>query len=333
MPRLSEIEPSQPLEASYNPGVGALSLAFNRVHLTWRGGGRVAAATLPPLDEALFEGAPAARLPAGGVELKSASEDAVVWRVADRGRLQQAALPVKDPGLHAGRVFRRLALAQGILLDPPLRGAAPGVAGLLAVHESPPLRQLVRDMLLYSNNLMAELIGLATAERLGDRPADLATSGALLVGHLARLMPEVDWQGAVLGNHSGLDGSARLTPRQLAAIVRYGWHSAALPALLPGSGWSGTLANRFQRPGAALRVWAKTGSVNYGSALAGYLFLVSDRPAVFVTMVSDVDARAAYDALPRRERAAEARAGAWNDRARALQDALVEVWLEPVPTS
>jgi D-alanyl-D-alanine carboxypeptidase/D-alanyl-D-alanine-endopeptidase (penicillin-binding protein 4) len=146
-------------------------------------------------------------------------------------------------------------------------------------------------------------------------------------------MPEVDWRGAVLGNHSGLDGSARLTPRQLAAVVRYGWHSVALPALLPGSGWSGTLINRFDRPGEALRVWAKTGSVNYGSALAGYLFLVSDRPAVFVTMISDAGARAAYDALPRPDRATEAAARVWNARARALQDALVEVWLEPAPTS
>jgi D-alanyl-D-alanine carboxypeptidase/D-alanyl-D-alanine-endopeptidase (penicillin-binding protein 4) len=230
-------------------------------------------------------------------------------------------------------VFRRLALAQGILLDQPQRGVAPGVAGLVAVHESPPLRQLVRDMLLYSNNLMAELIGLSTAQRLGNTSPDLASAGALMVGHLARLMPAVDWRGAVLGNHSGLDGSARLSPRQLAAIVRYGWHSAALPALLPGSGWSGTLINRFERPGEALRVWAKTGSVNYGSALAGYLFLVSDRPAVFVTMISDAGARAAYDALPRPDRAAEATARVWNARARALQDALVEVWLEPAPTS
>jgi hypothetical protein len=50
-------------------------------------------------------------------------------------------------------------------------------------------------------------------------------------------------------------------------------------------------------------------------------------------MVSDLDARAAYDALPRLERSAEAAAGAWNARARALQDDLVEGWLGPLPTS
>jgi D-alanyl-D-alanine carboxypeptidase/D-alanyl-D-alanine-endopeptidase (penicillin-binding protein 4) len=334
LPRLPEIEPTQPLEAGYNPSIGALSLAFNRVLLSWRGGGRIDAATLPPLDEARFEPARPELLPPSGIELESAGDEDVVWSLADRGaRRQEAALPVKDPGLHAGRIFRRLALAQGILLDRPERAGAPGDARVLAVHQSPPLRQLVRDMLLYSNNLMAELIGLSAARRLGHDSSDLVAAGMLLTRHLAALMPEVDWQGAALGNHSGLDGEGRLTPRQLAALVRYGWRAAALPALLPGSGWTGTLANRFAEPDEALRVWAKTGAVNYGSALAGYLFPPSDRPAVFATMISDLPARAAYDALPRPERKAEAAAGLWNARARATQDRLVRSLLEPVPTS
>jgi D-alanyl-D-alanine carboxypeptidase/D-alanyl-D-alanine-endopeptidase (penicillin-binding protein 4) len=147
-------------------------------------------------------------------------------------------------------------------------------------------------------------------------------------------MPDVDWQGAALGNHSGLDGGGRLTPRQLAAIVRYGWVIDALPALLPGGGWSGTLIRRFDGTGQALRVWAKTGTLNYGSALAGYLFPMTDRPAVFVTMISDVDARAAYDALlPYPGPAAQAAAGRWLGRAQALQDGLVESWLQPMPMS
>jgi D-alanyl-D-alanine carboxypeptidase/D-alanyl-D-alanine-endopeptidase (penicillin-binding protein 4) len=146
-------------------------------------------------------------------------------------------------------------------------------------------------------------------------------------------MPEVDWSGATLGNHSGLDAEARLTPRQLAAIARFGWRSDAMAALLPGGGWSGTLSDRFDGPDQSLRVWAKTGTMNYGSALAGYLFPTSDRPAVFATMVSDVGARTAYDAQPRPRGAAEAAAGIWNSRARVLQDGLVEVWLRPLPVS
>jgi D-alanyl-D-alanine carboxypeptidase/D-alanyl-D-alanine-endopeptidase (penicillin-binding protein 4) len=335
LPRFSEIEPSQPPEASYNASIGALSVAFNRVHLAWWGGGRIDAAALPPLYEAQFEPASPALLPPGGVALKSSDERAVVWRVADRGRRRQITeLPVKDPGLHAGYLFRQLAGAQGISLGPPLRGVTPGDASVVAVHESAPLRYLVQDMLLYSNNMMAELIGLAAAQRLGDAWGGLDAAGRLLLAHLARLMPEVDWHGAALGNLSGLDGSARLTPRQLAAIARYGWRHEAMPALLPGGGWSGTLARRFAGTGEALRVWAKTGTLNYGSALAGYLFPMTDRPAVFVTMVADTGKRDAYDALlPYPGPSARASAGAWLGRARALQDALVESWLQPMPTS
>lgn len=333
LPRFSEIEPSQPPEAAYNPSVGALSLARNRVRLAWRGGGRVDASTLPPLEEAAFEPASPSRLPPGGIGLKEAGEASVVWRVADRGRLRQERwLPVKDPGLHAGSVFHQFAEAQGIALPLPQRGAAPRRARILASHESPPLRPILREMLLHSNNMMAELIGLTAASRLGDVSGGLATAGGLLVDHLAATMPTVDWRGAVLTNHSGLDGSARLTPHQLAAILLHGWRNEALPALLPAAGWSGTLARRFDED-EAFRVWAKTGTVNYGLALAGYLFPETGRPAVFVAMVSDLDARDAYDALPTPTSSSEAAAGTWNAQARFLQDGLVEGWLGELPTS
>jgi D-alanyl-D-alanine carboxypeptidase/D-alanyl-D-alanine-endopeptidase (penicillin-binding protein 4) len=333
LPRWSEIAPDQPAEAAYNPGIGALSVAFNRVRVVWRDDGKaIDAVTLPPLKEARFVAASPKDLPPGGVELGGRHDGTVVWRVADRGhRRQVSELPVKDPGLHAGRVFRQLAEGLEIVLGPPRRGTTPAGATLIASHDSAPLRDLVHDMLLYSNNMMAETIGLSALKRL-ERIDGPDAGGAPLVHHLARLMPEVDWRGAVLPNRSGLDGRARLTPRQLIAIVRYGWRTDALPALLPASRWSGTLLHRFDDQ-AALRIWAKTGAVNYGGALAGYLLPDGQRPALFVAMVSDVGARTAYDALDRPGRAADAAAAAWNGRARGLLDDLVEGWLAPPATS
>jgi D-alanyl-D-alanine carboxypeptidase/D-alanyl-D-alanine-endopeptidase (penicillin-binding protein 4) len=332
LPRLREIDPGQPLEAAYNPGIGALSLAFNRVRVAWRGGPGGGSATIPPLEEAHFELAPADGLPPSGIELKS-DGDAVVWQVADRGRRQMASLPVKDAGLHAARVFRWLAGGHGIDLPPPQRTwQTPFEAQLIGVHESAPLRILLRDMLVYSNNMMAEMIGLSAVQhRHGVESLDQA--GDVLLAELRRLIPEIDWRAASLGNHSGLDARARLTPRQLAAIVRYGWRTGTLPALLPAGGWSGTLARRFDDPDQALRVWAKTGTLNYGSALAGYLLRSGGHPAIFVSMVSDIDARAAYDRLERPSPREEGEARRWNSRAVAVQDDLVEGWLAPLADS
>ena len=106
LPRFSEIAPGQPPEAAYNPGIGALSLAFNRVRVAWRGGGRIDAATLPPLHEATFEGAPPGLLPPGGVQLERNDERAVIWRVADRGRRRQ----VTRAAGQGSRTARRLCL-------------------------------------------------------------------------------------------------------------------------------------------------------------------------------------------------------------------------------
>ncbi|MDX1540245.1 MAG: D-alanyl-D-alanine carboxypeptidase, partial [Geminicoccaceae bacterium] len=109
LPRLREIEPDQPLEAAYNPSIGALSLAFNRVRLAWLGGSGATSMTIPPLEEARFELASPSLLPPGGIELKAIEPETVVWRVADRRGRSIASLPVKDPGLHTGNVFRWLA--------------------------------------------------------------------------------------------------------------------------------------------------------------------------------------------------------------------------------
>ncbi len=332
LPRFTEIAPTQPLEAPYNPGIGALSLAFNRVHLSWRSGAGPVVTTVPSLDEARFEKAARDRLPPSGVNLQRSQDGRVLWQLADRGaRRSKKALPVKDPGLHTGSVFTDIAALHGIDLPPPTRAPLPPNARLIATHESRPLAELVRDMLWYSNNLMAELIGLSIARETDPEVKSLKASGDILNGHLERLIPDADWSEAVLDNHSGLNSGGRLTPKHLAAILQKGWKNESLIGLLPVSGWSGTLTRRFTGQDEALRVWAKTGSLNYANSLAGFMLSSTYGPAAFAIMISDLDARATYDALPKRTRKAEADAGKWHGKTQAIIDRIVEDWLLPSP--
>ncbi|MGH1481249.1 MAG: D-alanyl-D-alanine carboxypeptidase/D-alanyl-D-alanine endopeptidase [Geminicoccales bacterium] len=334
LPRFTEIEATQPTEASYNPGVSALSVAFNRVNLRWKKKNKKALAveTMPRLAEASFEGAARDRLPPGGIQLKQFEDGKATWQLADRGaRRSTRSLPVKDAGLHAGRVFADLASLYGIDLPTPKRVTESISGSLLAVHESRPLRELVRDMLWYSNNLVAELIGLSAAKTLQPELASLDNSADIVLSELKRQFSDVSWDNARLRNHSGLSSETRLTPEQLAAILRYGWRDGMLSSLLPGSGWSGTLARRFNGPDQALRIWAKTGSINYVTTLGGYLLSPSHGPAAFVMMISDEKARAAYDAQPRRSRDSEKRAQAWKEKADKAMNLIINDWLEPAP--
>ncbi len=330
LPRLSEIEPTQPTEAAYNPGLSALSLAFNRVSLRWKKPAGLSVETVPRLEEASFESASRDHLPPGGVQLKQADDGNVVWQLADKGaRLSKRSLPVKDAGLHAGIVFADLARLYGIDLPAPERLDHALESRPIALRESKPLRELVRDMLWYSNNLMAELIGLSAARTLSSNVVTLNQSADILLKSLETELSDVSWENARLDNHSGLSSTARLSPEQLAAVLRRGWNTGMLSSLLPGSGWSGTLARRFNEPDKAFRVWAKTGSINYVATLGGYLLSSSHSPAAFVIMISDETARAAYDAAPRRTRAGEKEAQAWHSDAEKAMDEIVEHWLAP----
>ncbi|MGI9490363.1 MAG: D-alanyl-D-alanine carboxypeptidase/D-alanyl-D-alanine endopeptidase [Geminicoccaceae bacterium] len=330
LPRFAEIEPSQPTEAAYNPGLGALSLAFNRVNLRWNKRGALTAETVPHLDEASFESAASDLMPPGGVQLKQIDVEGAIWQLADKGaRRSKRSLPVKDAGLHAGQVFAHLTGLYGIELPAPKRVTEATDGRLLAVHKSRPLRLLVRDMLWYSNNLVAEMIGLAAAMTVEPELASLENSAAIVLGELEKRLSHISWDKARLNNHSGLNSESRLTSEQLAAVLRHGWRDGTLTGLLPASGWSGTLARRFNSPDQAFRIWAKTGSMNYVTTLGGYLLSPSHSPAAFVIMISDQNARTAYDAEPRRTRASEKRARAWKDNAELVMNHIVEGWLAP----
>ncbi len=295
LPRLSVINPAQPVEAGYNAGIGALSLAFNRVR---RPAG--AAWTVPGLRE---RGPAWARLP------------------VDR----PAAVPVQDAGMHAALVFRELAAALGVVLPEPVRAAVPAGARVVAEHRSRSLREIVEAMLLYSNNQIAEIVGLAATGA-----GSLRHSAELLVTHVQEALPATDWRSFVLTNHSGLDPAARATPDQLLAILRLAETRHGIIALLPAAAWSGSLEHRFESEEAVLRIWAKTGSLDFASALLGYVLPDAGRPRRIVVLIEDAAGRRARDAVevppPEMRRAIDD----FTSRARDLRDALA-AWALRLP--
>ncbi|MFE3546619.1 D-alanyl-D-alanine carboxypeptidase/D-alanyl-D-alanine-endopeptidase [Nocardia sp. NPDC059177] len=211
------------------------------------------------------------------------------------------------PALDAGR-----ALAAELGIDPAaVRVGQAGVRGArIAQVESAPLRVRLHDMMIHSDNVLAEAIGrelaLATGQEASFAGAVAATTAVLSTAGF-------DVTGLHLADNSGLSVDDRVPPRLLdsiiataaeptgdAAVVPAGTQArpetdpraAALAPLLddlPVAGGTGTLAPRFvtqNRQGAGW-VRAKTGTLSVASALVGYVLDRDGRVLTFALMSND----------------------------------------------
>ena len=164
---------------------------------------------------------------------------------------------------------------------------------LLLRHHSLPLSQILKEMNIYSNNEMAEMV----AQLLG---------GAQVVQQQAATAAMVPQSEIQLMNGSGLGVENRISPRAACAmfmvlqreLMRYQMNVADL---FPVAGYDrrGTLEARHLPSGAAL----KTGTLNEVSALAGVL-PTRDRGLIWFAIVNrgwDIERlRASQDQLLQR---------------------------------
>ncbi len=194
LPRIATIDASQPDHLGYNPAVSGLNLNFNRVHFEWKKAGESYDVTMDARSEKY-------RPDVHMTRMRLADRDMPVYTYASQGGVEDWTvarsalgpggsrwLPVRRPDLYAGEVFQTFARSHGIVLRAPeaVRGVLPKL--LLAERRSIPLQRILRDMLLYSTNLTAEVVGLsATAERgrLGASLAESATEMARWAGATA----------------------------------------------------------------------------------------------------------------------------------------------------
>lgn len=338
-PRAAEIDALQPEAAQYNPAVSALSVNYNRIELRWRrdGGGRRTTAILSPADGGAL---PVESIGAGVLEAKLdpridflfVGEPRPRWLLAPHLPPSGSTfLPLRgDPGPVAAELLVTLARRAGIELPTARRGVAPAGARVIARHESAPLRDVVQGLLRFSNNLTAELTGLATSHRLSGTGLALEASARRVAAWWQDRLPATSFRGFVATNHSGLSSVTRHTPRQMAAILRYGAAGGASGVRLQdvlALRERGDDARGAAEGGPPVR--AKSGTLLYADGLVGFLTTRSGRELGFVILLTDADARARLDATRDvRIAASPPEAVDWTARAKALERELVARWAD-----
>lgn len=276
LPTLAEIADEQSDHLPYNPAVSGMILNFNRVHLGWS---RVGVDYQLSVEARAAANSPRAysitAMPGDHADLFTYrhDEDREYWTVARSamGRSGSRWLPVRLPAVYAGDVFQTLCRARGLVLPSPTVAQRAPQGEVLAQHDSPPLSELVRDMLRWSTNITAEVLGLQ-ASGARDLPAS-AEAMRLWLGGLG--------QGMRLADHSGLSEDSRIS-------------TVAMTRILSGPGRDLNLSPLLRddplETGAAVR--AKTGTLNFVSNLAGYVRGPSGREAAFAVFCADPARRA-----------------------------------------
>ncbi|MBT9384528.1 D-alanyl-D-alanine carboxypeptidase/D-alanyl-D-alanine-endopeptidase [Pseudooceanicola sp. CBS1P-1] len=326
LPETRNIDPGQPYHVSYNPGISGLNLNFNRVYFDWKKVGGKFQISMQ---------APAGRYRPGveiaTMEIVDQSESVFTWEDRDgkdvwtvlRSALNDDGarwLPVTRPAAYTAEVFATLARSNGIVLGTPeALDALPGDAYQIAQHESQTLDAILKDMLFYSTNVTAEIVGVSTTIKLtGQIPPTLDVSARYLSAWARQRfgMKEVD-----MVDHSGLGDASRVSVRDLATMLNSKSAQVQLHPLLKVIPLR--KGGKSVDPHHPYKVEAKTGTLNFVSALAGYETAPNGHKLVFAIISNNLPKR---DELTRNQKEHPPGGAQWLGRARYLQQNLMERW-------
>ena len=224
--------------------------------------------------------------------------DIVVTGTAPQGGPTSLAIAVDAPELLARAFFVDALAARGVAVVPaaPSAQPLPGITDVPVAaagatiwqHDGEPLADLLADMWLPSNNLIAEEFLHELDAALERRPAT-ADGGAELERAWLR-SAGVDPGALTIADGSGLSQYDRLTPRVLATILAHDWNgpyrNIVLDAL-PIAGVRGDLRSFARGTPAAAHIFAKTGSMRHVRGLAGYAATRTHGAVIFALSIDD----------------------------------------------
>lgn len=321
--RIEEIDETQADYLGYNPAVSGLNLNFNRVHFEWKQNG-------DDYDITMDARSAEYRADVTVSKMRVVERSAPVYEYTDLGETDDWSvakgalgdfgsrwLPVREPALYVGDVFRTFARSQGIVLPAAVQSFEAPTGTTLATLTSPILRDVAKDMLKFSTNLTAEACGMTASNQLAGESRGLRTSALGMSRWCTR-------QAGILPrfvDHSGLGDTSRISAMNMAALLaRRSAYDTLHPILKDVRIVD---QNRDDVPNFNGLVRAKTGTLNFVNSLAGYIKTEGGRDLAFAFFAADLDARE-KGKLEGTDRPRGARTYA--SRARWLQQQLIQFW-------
>ncbi len=264
----------------YGAAASALSYERNQIEINIQNG-------KPESDSEFVEMSgelkPVEKIEAVGIKRKLGTNSVYVW---GNGKNLKARIAVTNPALFTARVFKEMLEKNGIRVDGEARSAdwtkpSDAKKGIeLASIEGEPLSASVRSMNKDSVNLIAELILRSLGKTYGPEAPDKDEKMNMLRGDdqagsavIAKWLSDkkIGNPGMRVRDGSGLSTLDRVTPETVVRILiaaSASKYSEDFIESLPIASTDGTLRGRLG--GLSGKVAAKTGSIQYTNALAGF---------------------------------------------------------------
>jgi serine-type D-Ala-D-Ala carboxypeptidase/endopeptidase (penicillin-binding protein 4) len=193
-----------------------------------------------------------------------------------------ALAPAEDPAANAAAVLTRLLTDRGVeVTGEPRSGASPQQGVELGTVESPPMADVVAQLLSESDNNTGEML----LKELGARAGAPTTAGGRERAMSALEAAGIDLTGTVLADGSGLSLDNRAPCRLLVALLDRPGTGPVLDAGLAVAGETGTLSRQFVATDLEGQLRGKTGSLNTVTSLAGVVE-DDDPPLTFAFVVN-----------------------------------------------
>lgn len=166
-------------------------------------------------------------------------------------------------------------------------GKAPRYGSLMGQYHSDSLRELVREMLKKSDNVIAGAL-FKKVGQIYSRQAGSWENGRNATVQILAKNAHFSSAGGRILDGSGLSPDNTATPSQMMQVLDFAYHNSrisdAFISALPIAGVDGTLKHRLGQTGRRIR--AKTGTISGVVSLAGYAISADKEPLAFVIMVN-----------------------------------------------
>ena len=201
---------------------------------------------------------------------------------------QFRSLAIRNPVPYAIALIRKALANNHITYQQiAIHTLSPG-ATLLATHQSPPLSELLQEMLKNSDNLTADSLLKKIGQKYYKEPGTWQNGLSALK---KILQPTgIDFKHCLINDGAGLSRYNLVTPKQFSQLLYYAYQHPpirdTLMKALPIGGHDGTLIARMHNAAHGQRVHAKTGTMTGVSALAGYLRTQHHDTLIFTIMIN-----------------------------------------------